>query len=267
MALSIRVDGLEPDGVSLISPTLSTFDDMARPLLGERIADIGLKLKPMLVIVSNETSQTIVSLSVVWRITHQSGRRTSFWSHTSFSDVVCGDVLFSQGPLGLEAGQQRIEANGVVIHRWGYLDQYFDQFLNQFVGQRNALLANALDLQIELNAVIFADGTLVGPDDETALSDRFSTYLRAKQAWYRGIVDALDRGESVAQAFAPVEQFWTDARAERRAHPRTVKPADVWTQQAAADATRWRRKFADEEIPALLRRSLRLDPFIIRRGG
>ena len=266
MALLIRVDGLEADGVSLVSPTLPTFDDMARPLLGERIADIGLKLKPMLVIVSNETSQTIVSLSVVWRVTHQSGRRTSFWSHTSFSDVVCGDVLFSQGPLGLEAGQQRIEANGVVIHRWGYLDAYFDQFLGQFVDQRNALLANALELQIALDAVIFADGTLVGPDEEAALSERFSTYVRAKQAWYRGILDALDRGESVAEAFAPVDRFVADARAQRRTRPpRVVEPPDAWTQQAAADVTRWRRKFADEEIPALLRQTVRLDPFVVRR--
>jgi hypothetical protein len=238
---------------------------MARPLLGERIADIGLQLKPMLVIVSNETSQTIVSLSVVWRVTHQSGRRTSFWSHTSFADVVCGDVLVSHQPLGLEAGQQRIEANGVVIHRWGYGDAYFDQFLGQFVDQRNALLGNALELQIALDAVIFEDGTLVGPDEETALSERFSTYVRAKQEWYRGIVEALDRGESVAQAFAPVERFWADARAQRRVLPRTFGPTDLWTEQAAADATRWRRKFADEEIPALLRQSLRLDPFIVRR--
>jgi hypothetical protein len=266
MALSLRVDGLEADGVSLLSPTSATFDDLARPLLGERIADIGLKLKPMLVIVSNETSQTIVSLSVAWRITHQSGRRTSFWSHTSFADIVCGDVLVSQSPRGLEAGQQRIEANGVVIHQWGYGDPYFDQFLGQFVDQRNALLGNALELQIALDAVIFVDGTLVGPDEETALSDRFSNYVRAKQEWYRGLVEALDRGASVAQAFEPVERFLADARAKRRAIPRTFDVPDVWTQQAAADATRWRRKFADEEIPALLRQTLRLDPFIVRRA-
>lgn len=31
---------------------------------------VGLKLKPMLVIVSNENVRTVVSLSLVWRVTH-----------------------------------------------------------------------------------------------------------------------------------------------------------------------------------------------------
>jgi hypothetical protein len=264
MAFSIRVDGLEAGGVPLLSPTLPTFDALARPLLGERIADIGLKLKPMLVIVSNEAPQTIVALSLIWRVTHQGGHRTSSWSHTSFPEVICGDVLVGDAPFGLEAGHKRIEANGIVIHRYGYLDAYYDQFLDQFVDQRNALLANAVDLQIELNAVIFADGSLIGPDDETALADRFSGWVRAKQVWYRGIVEALDRGVSVAQAFEPVGRFLADVRAARRA-PRHESPTDVWMYQAAGTATRWRHRFADEEIPALLRTALRFDPFVIRR--
>lgn len=55
-------------------------------------------------------------------------------------------------------------------HRWGYLDEYYDQFLGQFVDQKDALLVDAVDLHIELNAVIFADGTLVRPDDESMWS-------------------------------------------------------------------------------------------------
>jgi len=160
MALSIRVDGLDADGVELLSPTRPEFDEFARPLLGERIADLGLRLKPMLVIVSNENVRTVVSLSLVWRVTHRSGQTTRFWGHTSFPDVICGDLVLSQHPAGLETGQRRIEANGLVIHRWGYLDEYYDQFLGQFVDQKDTLLAHAVDLHIELNAVIFADGTL-----------------------------------------------------------------------------------------------------------
>jgi hypothetical protein len=51
-----------------------------------------------------------------------------------------GDVVLSHHPAGLETGQRRIEANGLVIHGWGYRDEYFDQFLGQFVDlwrQRN----------------------------------------------------------------------------------------------------------------------------------
>jgi hypothetical protein len=267
MALSIRIKGLDASGVELVSPARPEFDELARPLLGERIADIGLRLKPMLVIVSNDSVQTVVSLSLVWRVTHRDGRTSRHWGHTSFPEVICGDVLVSPQPAGLESGQRRIEANGLVIHRWGYLDEYYDQFLGQFVDQKDALLADAVELHIELNAVIFADGTLVGPDDQSALTDLFSTYVQAKQGWYRGIIEALDAGRSVAESFAPVERFLADSTNRRHAGPFTdEKPGDLWTHQAAAEAGSWHRRYPDEDIPPLLKQAIRLDPFIIRRG-
>ena len=144
-----------------------------------------------------------------------------------------------------------------------------DQFLGQFVEQKDTLLASAVDLHIELNAVIFADGLLVGPDDQSTLTDLFSTYVQAKQDWYRGILAALEAGQSVAESFAPVERFLEDATDRLRAgsHFPSEKAADMWTRQAAADATRWRRRYADGDIPALLKQAIRLDPFPIRRRG
>jgi hypothetical protein len=268
MALSIRVSGLDAYGVELLSPTRPEFDEFARPLLGERIADVGLRLKPMLVIVSNENVRTVVSLSLVWRVTHRDGRTTRFWSHTSFPDVICGDVVLSHHPAGLATGQRRIEAIGLVIHGWGHGDEYYDQFLGQFVDQRDTLLRNAVDLHIDLNAVIFADGTLIGADDQSTLTDLFSTYVQAKQRWYRSIIEALDAGQSVAESFAPVERYSADKANRMRAinQFRDGKPVDLWTGQAAADAIRWRRHYSDGDIPPLLKQAIRLDPFTIRRG-
>ena len=182
--------------------------------------------------------------------------------------MICGDVALSHHPVGLETGQRRIEANGLVIHGWGNGDEYYDQFLGQFVDQKDTLLAHAVDLQIELNAVIFADGTLIGADDQSALTDLFSTYVQAKQDWYRGIIEALDTGQSVAESFSPVERFLADATNRMRAGNQFMgeKPADLWTHQAAADARRWRRRYGDGDIPPLLKQAIRLDPFTIRRG-
>ena len=217
MSLSIRVTGLEAHGVELLSPTRLEFDELARPLLGERIADVALKLKPMLVMVSNDNARTVVSLSVVWHVTNREGRTSQYWGHASFPVVICGDGVLSPHPAGLKTGERRIEANGIVIHGWGDQDAYFDQFLGQFVEQKDTLLASAVDLHVELNAVIFADGLLVGPDDQSTLTDLFSTYVQAKQDWYRGILEALDAGQSVAESFAPVERFLEDAKDRLRA--------------------------------------------------
>jgi hypothetical protein len=46
MTLSIRVDGVDAYGIELLSPTRPEFDELARPLLGERIADLALRLSP-----------------------------------------------------------------------------------------------------------------------------------------------------------------------------------------------------------------------------
>lgn len=267
MALSIRVTGLDADGITLISPTRPEFDDVARPLLGERIADLGLQLKPMLVIVSNDSPQAVVSFSLVWHVTHHDGRTSWFWGHASFPEAICGDAAISHGSSGLLPGQRRIEANGVVIHGWGYLDEYFDQFLGQFVDQKDALLSKAVDLHIDLNAAILADGTLLGGDDQSTLTDLFSTYVQAKQDWYRGIIEALDAGRSVAESFAPVERFLADARDRIRVRERLAHEshAELWRHQAAAEARSWRRRFVDEDIPHLLKQSIRLEPFTIRR--
>jgi len=47
MALALSVNGLDGECVRVISPANPEFDDLARPLMGERVAHIGLQLKPM----------------------------------------------------------------------------------------------------------------------------------------------------------------------------------------------------------------------------
>jgi hypothetical protein len=210
-----------------------------------------------------------VAYSKIWRVTQASGQTTTIRDYASFPHVVCGDALGSRDPAGLAPGTNRIEALHVVIHGWGDLDPYFDQFLPQFFDQNDRLMANATDLRIELNAAIFEDGTLVGPDDESWLRDTFSAYVEAKQFWYRGIIDALDAGRSVDEAFEPAERFLNDwtSRLHAGEHPSFDDPPSMWKRDAAGDTKRWRRRVSDQELPRLLRESIRLDPFVIRRSG
>jgi hypothetical protein len=268
MALALRVVGLDADGVRLISPASPGFDDLARPLMGERIAPVGLQLKPMLAIVSNENPQTIVSQSIVWRVTYADGRTSTTWSHTSFPETVCGDVQVSRNPAAIASGRRYLEACGLVLHGYGTLDDYYDQFLGQFVDRKNEELAGAIELGISVDAVIFEDGRLAGPDEGSRLADLFSAYVRAKQGWYRGILTALEAGRSVEEAFAALDAFLDEQSREMRAG-RMVShfndPDALWRQQAAAEASGWRRKFRNEEIPDLLKTTIRLEPFVVHR--
>jgi hypothetical protein len=264
MPVPIHVHGL--DGLTLLSPTDPTFDEIATPLLG-RVATLALRLKPFVTIVSNVSQQTVVAFSKTWRVTHTSGQTTTFRDHASFPHVVCGDALGSGDPAGLPPGASRIEALHVVMHGWKDQDPYFDQFLPQFFDQNERLMANATNLRIELNGAIFEDGTLVGPDDESSLRETFSAHLEGKQVWYRSIIESLDAGHSIDEAFEPLEWFLNDwtRRLHAGEHPSFGDPRLMSKREAAGDVKRWRRRVSDEELPRLLRESIRLDPFVIRR--
>lgn len=266
MALSVHVRGFDDDGVKVIPPTTSDFDELARPLIG-RVADIGLKLKPMLAIVSNESPRTIVSFSKIWTVRHVGGRTSTFKSHASFPEFICGDASFRRDPQAFPPGAKRVEAVGLVIQGYANDEPYYDQFLDQFIVEKDQMLANAMELHIELDAVIFDNGALIGPDQNGWLSGLFSDYVAAKQQWYREILERLDAGLSVEEAYAPIRAFQAEHRTRTRRPVRSGEHLELWKTNAAAEATRWRDHFREDELPALLRESIRLDPFVIRHCG
>jgi len=250
----------------LIPPTAAGFDALARPLIG-RVADIGLKLKPMLAIVANESPHTVVSYSKTWTARYDGGRTSVIRSHTSFPQHVCGDGLIAQNPEALPPGAKRVETASLVIQAYAQSEPYYDQFLGQFIDEKRRMLANAEELLIELETVIFADGALIGSDRDAWLSRLFSESIVEKQRWYREILTRLDAGASIDEAYAPIRAF----QEQRRLRMHSGRPPDhsdvqLWKTQAAADAQRWRRKFTDDQLPQLLRSSIRLEPFLIRRA-
>jgi hypothetical protein len=264
MTLPITVTGFEHHGIRVIPATRPDFDELARPLIG-RVADKGLKLKPMLAIVVNESQQTVVSYSTTWTARYAGGRTSRSRSHTSFPEAVCGDRLIARDPEAFPPSAKRIEAMSVVIQGYAQSEPYYDQFLDQFIVEKDRMLANAEGLSMELEAVIFADGTLVGKDAEGWLRDLFSECVAEKQAWYRQILSRLSAGASVEEAYAPIRAFQEERRASMRTgRPRGPRDLQLWKTQAAADAQKWRRAFHDDEIHQLLKSSIRLEPFDIR---
>jgi len=122
-------------------------------------------------------------------------------------------------------------------------------------------------LQIELDAAIFDDGSLIGPDEQNVVAENFGEYVRVTQDWYQGVIDALHAGRSVEEAFSAIEQFLAEIVRHLRSGrpPGRENPLERWKHQAAADVARWRRKYPEPEIPKLLDQHIRLEPFVIHR--
>lgn len=259
----LTVRGLDADGVTLISPLSPQFDAIARPLIGSRANRI-LRMKPMLAVVENSAARRVVAISLAWRIRKPVGGLLAR-TNSIFPHVVCGDQAIARQRPGVRPGEHHLVASSCVVEGLDDIPEN-DGWIEDLVRERDRAVEGAVDVAIELDAVIFDDGRLIGPDEDGWLSGLFGAYVAAKQEWYRGILDALNRGKTVEQAYAPVRAFQEETMRRMMSGDRDhLRNTDLlWQTQAAADAAAWRRHYADAEIPALLE-SIRLEPFVIRR--
>jgi hypothetical protein len=224
-------------------------------------------MKPMLVIVENRSPRPIVAISLTWRVRNRDGGLI-FRTNSIFPHVVCGDQAVARERLAILPGERHLVATGCVVENLDDIPED-DSWIEHFVREGDQTVEGADDVTIELDAVVFDDGQLIGPDEDGWLSALFGACVAAKQRWYRLILDGLRRGKSVDEAYAPVRAFQEEtARRIMSGDPGGGLDRDVealWRTQAAADVSRWRSRYSDPEIPTLLE-SVRLEPFLIRRA-
>ncbi len=263
MTVPVTIRDLSSDGVRLISPDAPEFDALAAPLVGSRAPRV-LKMKPALVIVRNDSPRTIVAESLTWRVGRNVGglvQRTN----SQFPEVIVGDTAISRSRKGVKPGECQVVAAGCVVENLDAIDE-MDTWIEHFVGERDRMVADSTGIAIELDAVIFDDGQLAGPDENGWLRGMFGSYVTEKQQWYRQILAALDAGASLEDAYSPLRAFQEQLNRDPRRRMQMMRedPNHLWRTQAAAEAAAWRHRYPDDQIPDLLRRSIRLDPFVIR---
>ena len=110
-------------------------------------------------------------------------------------------------------------------------------------------------LHVELDGAIFEDGAMLGRD-ESRLAEHFIEFVHAKQSAYRDIVVGLENGDVREEVFTPLRAV---AAARHAGPPRNS--LDVYRRQAAAEVL----GFRDRVLLEVFRRTLRREPFVIRR--
>ena len=237
----------------MISPADPDFDRRVLELLPGRA--VVLDLKPFLAIVSNRSAHAIVAYTIAFEITGKNGKHIIEAAQSKAPEAVAG-IGKSPFAKGVEicAGEDAVVGlafDGVPPS---------DETLRHFAAQQSEEASGMETLQISLDAVILDDGTLFGPDT-TKLRRSFAVYLQAHQDLYRRLHQSIEGGASVETAYRALTALF-----DLPSPPPGDEPA-VYANITVGDAVRWRKRYGDDAVPALVARAIRDKPFLIRRPG
>ena len=249
MQPAVHVTGLDSYGVKLISPLNPDFDSQAAVAAPGWTAFLN-DVKPYVVLVSNESGRKIVAFAISWTVTAGSALSEKQGSLVRDPDGIVADFDIPASHYSIPSGRQKLVGFDFEIPE--YKREYEDG-LRSFL--REALESkNIKGIEIALDAVIFDDGLLIGPDNYS-LSASFAAHLKANQELYRAIAGRLEQGSSVEEAF------------RLAMGPRGQRPSfdDLYPQLAAEDANDLRHRYGDSKMREILAQVILKEPFAIRR--
>lgn len=267
--IPVTVSGLPDARVTLVSPDDAHFDDIARPLIGSH-ADRLFALKPLLIVVQNHSLKTIAAVSLIWTLSKTIGG-TRMWTNSTFPDAVIGPLSGRERP-GIRPGEAHMLGSDIVVEHFDKApgpEPWLRSIIDDFVTSRNETMAGVTGAHIALDALIFQDGTLAGPDDESRLAHLFGERVAARQRWLREISATLAAGRSVEDAYAPLVAFQADVRQQHGQLPAGTPDEQatfVEKTNAAADVAQFRKRVGDTQLPAALA-ALNLDDFAMHRAS
>jgi tetratricopeptide (TPR) repeat protein len=258
--ICVTIGGPKIEGLELMLPTDLEFDAAARSLFKGNCDEL-LKLKPFLTIVSNRCDRTLVAYALEWKLEWNVARDEK---SITFGQRMYPDAVAPTAPRRgneIRPGEQKITAMAIEINGglWGEQateDFYLCQFNNWLREYKDAL-----GLTISMDAAIFEDGEILGPNKSELHLD-FLAYVDAKQGYYRTIVEGLDSGMSLDDAFAPIEAVAKTNVENPKFGSENVRIR--WTRIAAGEVRSWRDRYGDEVAPEIYRSALRKEPFEIR---
>jgi len=258
----VTVAGFDAHGITLTAPDAAGFDARVFDLV-PRWASLAVGLKPFLVLLSNGSAQTVVAYSVVFNATRRNGTFDRTVLKFKYPDAVAGNER-DKSPFGrgreIAVGEQR-----VVGLQFEIMPDVDNGWLIPYGAMQRDQFHDTDRLEVGIDAVVFSDGTLIGPDT-SGLAEHFSAYLDATQALYRRVVANIDLGTSVADVFAAIEaESRAQYDASRDRPPGGGSDVAFYNGQAAGDARRHRSRYGDAAVRELFARAIRTTPFTVRR--
>lgn len=259
MIQQVTIEKFSEPAITLTASDAAGFDARLLELV-PRWASLAMGLKPFLVLVTNESAQTVVAYSIVFMATPPNGQYDRTVLQFKYPEAAAGRD--GESPFGrgreIARGEQR-----VVGLEFELMPDVDNNWLVAYAAMQRQRFKDAVRLDIAVDAVVFSDGTLIGPDT-SGLADHFSSYLSASQNLYRRIVGRIDAGSSVADIFAELD---AESRSTVDEPPLAGLDSISYNAEARGDARRHRSRFGDAAMRDLFSRAIRTSPFVVRRAS
>jgi hypothetical protein len=202
---SARVSPTNSEFITITTHTSKGFDATVEALLPQEVAARALTLKPYLFIVSNPSQQTVVAYCLKFTLSVDDGSTKG--QFTVFMDPTAA-VTQTWTVTGqyeqLVPGRQRVISINMVFNpepRFNdisWIETYKQDLDREFP------VSHLRSIEIEADAVILADGLLLGPDTAD-LATRFTLRVRAQRALLGAIITQVDQGQALSSVFAALK--------------------------------------------------------------
>jgi hypothetical protein len=249
-------------GVSIVGPTDPSFEGEVRKLFGER-ASIAEKLAPFLLILKNESPRTIVAYTATWRIKSADGNEMPLAARYMYPMAISGPVVKGDLPRDREVrmGEERlVSAQFEVGLHINASDA--EKAFSTISENQSEQFRNLIDVRVSLDAIVFDDGEIVGPD-RSQLGDDFTKYVDAYQSLYREIVSSLNAGLPAEQVFKVIlDRKERDSAASMQAG----QSSNAFDLVAKQDVLGWRHEHGDSDLRNHFLRCTRTPPFALKRA-
>jgi hypothetical protein len=260
-AISVTTETFSYPGVSIVGPTDPSFEGEVRKLFGERAA-IAEKLAPFLLILKNENPRTIVAYTATWRIKGADGNEMPLSVRYMYPMAISGPVVKDDLPRDREVrtGEERLVSAefevGLHINA-----SNADEAFSIISEHQSEQFRDISEVNISLDAIVFDDGEIVGPD-RSGLGGDFAKYVDAYQSLYREIVSSLNAELPAEQVFKVIKDREERDSADSMRTDQSSKAFDLVAEQ---DVLGWRQKHGDGDLKNHFLRCTRTPPFAVKR--
>jgi hypothetical protein len=203
--IPIVVDSSPLAGVEIIAPGDPRFDQEARQIVGAKL-DLVTTLSPLLLLIENGSQHTIVAYSAEWGV-QRGGEEIPYVSQRMYPMAVPGPQVECDRPSDrdIRPGEDWLVAEDIEFGSRIDDASGADVDFSETAKAQERELSGVRAVRAHLDAIIFDDGTLVGPD-RNDLPSKFAPYLEDYQSLYRNILASLQAGEHAGKLYDSLEQ-------------------------------------------------------------